>query len=701
MTLLWRFDHVANRAVDRRILRQMGAALAAHVVIGFVVVAAAIGAAPADKPDRVTTNAYSPEDCGLFKVNVSDKSVQCGFVAVPLRHGDANAPRIRLATMVIPAFDSKYRKPDPLFLAQGGPGGSTIRSFAQILLDDAGKRPTLDRDIVLWDQRGTYLSQPRLLCREGRDLPDDASDEAQLAAIRKCGERLTLEAGDLSAFNSLENARDVDAVRAALGYDQFNFYGVSYGTELGQFLMRERPPELRSVILDAVVPLGFSLITDVPAVKQKVMQRYAQACEQSPECKLAYPNLGSRYLALLDRLDKNPVPITALAPPVAQAGGGKTAAAPAKAPTLSGKDLESALYQSVYMRQAVPLVPYVIDRAEQGDFSFAVNLAQLMEASDEEMADGMYMTVVCTENGDTADDKIVFPGLIRRLADAGVKDAKQILEVCRSWKLRLLDKALLQPVKSDIPTLLLSGRFDPITPPEQADRVAATLDRAYKFTFPGGTHGQAFTVSCANRMIAAFLNDPSKAPDGRCAVEEPPKFITPDQVLGLPARHKASTATVREHMVALAGPVFGIIFALALLFSAVPVYSVSEIVRIFRRRARALPGGWRGRLIASAPWVPVLTGFLLLAFLAIAAVSVGEEIQRNQLLLLVGVVPAWVKSLTWWLLPYVLALLLMTVALRLLWRYRARTIFGRVYYTILVLAGWSVLIALLKTDLFF
>jgi pimeloyl-ACP methyl ester carboxylesterase len=89
---------------------------------------------------------------------------------------------------------------------------------------------------------------------------------------------------------------------------------------------------------------------------------------------------------------------------------------------------------------------------------------------------------------------------------------------------------LLEPVESAIPTLLLSGRFDPITPPAQADRVAAKLTRAFRYTFPGGTHGQAFTVPCANGIIAAFLDAPENAPDGTCAKESPPVFVTPDQL---------------------------------------------------------------------------------------------------------------------------------------------------------------------------
>src|SRR5262249_46716639 len=171
----------------------------------------------------------------VLKLRAKEPDAVCGYVSVPLRHGDDASPRIRLAVVVIPAPDPAARQPDPLFLAQGGPGGSTISGFGQVLLDDPGKRPTLNRDVVLWDQRGTYFSQPRLLCREMGQLAAGADEEKQKEAYRRCGERLAKEAGDLSAFNSIENARDIDDVRAALGYDKYNFYGVSYGTELGQF----------------------------------------------------------------------------------------------------------------------------------------------------------------------------------------------------------------------------------------------------------------------------------------------------------------------------------------------------------------------------------------------------------------------------------------------------------------------------------
>ena len=676
------------------IVRTLSVGALRALVLASALLAAMPHAASAPAPaleDRFTDD-WSPEDCGIFKLADANPSVLCGYVSVPLRHEEAGSPRIRLAVVVIPAADRAARKPDPLFLAQGGPGGSTIGGFASVLLGDPSKRPVLDRDLVLWDQRGTYFSQPRLLCREASRLPPDASPEQEREATRKCGKRLAAEAGDLSAFNSVENARDADAVRAALGYESFNFYGVSYGSELGQFLMRERPRHLRAVILDAVVPLGFNLVTDVPAVKQRVMDQYARSCGESAQCNAAYPNLGARYLALLDRLDKAPVPLA----PERRGLAGKAA----EAEKISGKDLDEALYQSIYAREAVPLVPYIIERAEQGDFSFALNFVQLMRAAHSDMADGMYMTVVCSEFGDTPVGALKFTGVIERVADSAAEAGRQILEACVDWRIRLLDKSALQPVKSDIPTLLLSGSFDPITPPAHAERVARHLGRAYTVTFARGTHGQAFSLPCANRLIAAFLDAPGERPSAACANEAAPTFFTPDQLISLPSRTHGGSATIQEHLLALAGSAAVVAIALALLFSAVPVYAVTESLRVFRSPARARPEGWRGRLIAAAPWIPVLSGLTLLGFLAIAVVRIAGAVERNQFLLLVGAVPAGVKALTWLLLPYALVLAMMTVAMIQLWRHQARSTAGRIYYTLLVIAGWAVCAALLKTGLF-
>lgn len=226
------------------------------------------------------TAAWTPVDCSTFKVTAPDDSgVDCGYVTVPRRHAAPGGPTIQLATVILPAVGAD-RRSDPLFVAQGGPGGSSIDSYAMYLLDSPSSRPAVNRDLVIWDQRGTLYSKPALMCPEvSKQELDEAqtnkdSDAEEAAAYRACGERLATEAGDLSAFNSVENADDIEALRVALGYDQINFYGVSYGTELGQFLMRQHPEHLRSVVLDAVVPLSYNLFTEPAFAQQRIGAKY-------------------------------------------------------------------------------------------------------------------------------------------------------------------------------------------------------------------------------------------------------------------------------------------------------------------------------------------------------------------------------------------------------------------------------------------
>ena len=120
-----------------------------------------------------------------------------------------------------------------------------------------------------------------------KNLSETEKDELQRDGYRACG-RLAREVGDLSAFNTVENANDVDAIRQALGYGRIAFYGVSYGTELGQYLMRQHPAILHAMVLDAVVPTQFNLMTQVGSVKQRIAQKYFQGCEREAACREAY-----------------------------------------------------------------------------------------------------------------------------------------------------------------------------------------------------------------------------------------------------------------------------------------------------------------------------------------------------------------------------------------------------------------------------
>jgi len=190
--------------------------------------------------------------------------VECGFVVVPEDHSDPTGPTIRLAVAVLKDQSGEHQ-PDPVMLLTGGPGEKTVANGPALAPVLAPIHP--NRDLILFDQRGVGLSEPALECPEFVQALFDLLDEpdpnvalqARFDALMACRDRLMSEGHNLSAYNTVQNAADVDAIRVALGYDQVNLYGGSYGSLLAQATMRDHPEGIRSVAINSVLPLEKSL----------------------------------------------------------------------------------------------------------------------------------------------------------------------------------------------------------------------------------------------------------------------------------------------------------------------------------------------------------------------------------------------------------------------------------------------------------
>jgi pimeloyl-ACP methyl ester carboxylesterase len=90
-------------------------------------------------------------------------------------------------------------------------------------------------------------------------------------------------------------------------------------------------------------------------------------------------------------------------------------------------------------------------------------------------------------------------------------------DLCRAYGISSANASAAEPVTSSIPTLILAGEYDPVTPPEWGKQAAQTLSHSYFFEFPGSGHGELFgRHDCAIALAASFLDDPSKQPDGSC-----------------------------------------------------------------------------------------------------------------------------------------------------------------------------------------
>ncbi len=456
----------------------------------------------------------------------------CGFLTVPKNYADPNGPTLRLG--VVQIYATATTTNPPLFIAQGGPGGSTIDVYLEVLLSSTffDRR---ERDLVLFDQRGTYYSEPFLFCEEvfeltletlDQKLSDEESLELNLAATDSCRTRFANDGIDLSAFDSVENARDVRSLRDALDYDQIDFYGVSYGTELAQFVMRDHPDIVRSVVLDAVVSPVENFLLEVPQSQQRAFDALFAACAAEPACAAAFPDLEDMFFIELNRLNDQPVLIT-----VRDSDTGE------RYPMLlDGDKFAGLIFQMLYVTDFIPLIPLVIDEVRRDSFGVIEMVASLV-IFDRTFADGMYLSVICASDAvDINPDDINLEGVRPELAEGQRESIEQFQQACAVWAIEPLTNRMDTLLTSPIPTLLLSGYFDPITPPANAEAVASALPTSYHFVNPIGGHGQAFDGGCVDTIMTAFLVDPMQAPNGACLAEQTSvNFITRDDIIALPA----------------------------------------------------------------------------------------------------------------------------------------------------------------------
>lgn len=704
----------------------VSAAAAPAPVAPASVAAASVAAAPAPsyQPQQISdARPAQPLQAGdgqfesapcMFSVPAGyqeGKDVSCGWLIVPEQHANPNGPTIRLAVAI---FKSRAAnpQPDPLVMAQGGPGGSTIDIYSQLIPLDP-RLANLDRDIVLFDQRGTLYSKPALTCPEvldmtiatlDQDLTVEESTQKSLQALQSCHDRLVKEGVNLSAFDSLENAADVESLRLTLGYDKINLYGVSYGTLLALHVLRQYSAGLRSVIIDSVVPPQTNFVIDAPFSQNRALEAVFDGCANQPACNSRYPNLRQVFYEVYDRLNeqKSHQVLTDYK---------ESKEYPA---LIDGTTFFNAIIQMLYATDLVPMIPRVIYQVKDGDFTLVNRILSLV-VFDHTMSEGMYYSVVCSENNSAELGKTDYSPLPDDIEQYQKEGAEAIQKTCGFWKVDPLDALAKQPVASDVPTLILSGSFDPITPPDYAKLAASTLPNSYFVEFPIGGHGELTSGACQDSVVLAFLDNPAQKPDSSCATAQKMEFTTPFTILHFPAL--LGLLNLSGSMPYQLGA-----YGLSVLFllTGLLIYPIVWLVRMIRGSGRktapavtavaegvdaygapvdALYSGStepvpvvttprrKPFLYRFAPWLNALAALSLLGFIIVVYVVALQMALSNDNRFLMGL-PGSTAPL--FILPYlaILCAVGMTVGMVSAWARRAGSVAGRLYLTLLCIAAW-------------
>lgn len=448
-------------------------------------------------------------------------TVECGFVVVPEDHGNPGGPRIRLATVIV-RDESEGHQPDPVILLAGGPGERIVADALHIAPTLAVLHP--NRDLIFFDQRGVGLSEPALECPEFVQAMFDNLDEANpdlatqaiFDSFIACRERLVAKGVNLSAYTTEQSAADVEAIRAALGYDRINLYGGSYGSLLAQATMRDFPEGIRSVALNSTLPLEKSLFVEASTTMAQAIMRLLAACETDVACNSAYPDLQTTLFEVIDGLNAEPVPITVTNPVDGQSHDA----------LLTGDAVLGNLVTFLYVTQIIPVLPQAIDDVSNGDVELMTQLSSTRLALFDLLSRGMMLSVMCHADlvertpADLLNIRAELPPQLVGRTDPEVIIEYGMFGICENWPVAVAGPSVKEPLVSAIPTLVLEGEFDPVTPPEYGQLVTSYLSNGYYYELPGVGH-DVLGSECARQLAGAFIANPNQEPDATCVSEMP------------------------------------------------------------------------------------------------------------------------------------------------------------------------------------
>ncbi|HVI02526.1 MAG TPA: alpha/beta hydrolase [Enhygromyxa sp.] len=440
---------------------------------------------------------------------------KCGVWTVEENRGEPNGRRIELAIFVAPAT-SRTPAADPVFLLAGGPGQGAAEVGPRIIHKfDAIRR---DRAMVFVDLRGTGAAGP-LRCDA-----EDPEDLAQLLGATFDYDELAAclagyDGADLQRYTTVDMVEDLDEVRAALGYSQINLLGISYGSRLALEYMRRHGEHTRSVVLDGVVPPDVGVSLAAPANAEAALELMLADCRADAECAAAFPGLERKLAQVLTDLETN----RALEEIEHPRTGERMRV------EISRSGFVSILRSALYSGHSTSLIPLLIDRAHVGDWGPTAALALQTAKIGKTVSLGLYFSVACSE--DLHDlSEATRRAAVDQLEVFDDHMLAHLEEICRRWPHATHEPELFSPVESSVPTLMISGRYDPVTPPSFAERVGASLSNARHVIAGNVSHG-VWHQGCTPKLMAEFFANPDPAALEASCLDAVPRsrvFLSPN-----------------------------------------------------------------------------------------------------------------------------------------------------------------------------
>lgn len=424
----------------------------------------------------------------------------CGTLEVPENRDDPGSSTIALSVVVVPALEASDSP--PLFDLEGGPGDSAVDLAAMYARELPQYRR--DRDVVLVDPRGVGRSG-RLYCPELDDPEATLQPRFSLAAVERCRNRLA-EEHDLTRYGTTDTVRDLDAVRAWLGYDRVHVLGFSYGTLVAQEWARLYPESIATMTLWGPVPPTFQRPRFYGRDGDRALRRLFDLCARRPACAARYPRLWEDVQQVLTRLESAPVELD------------WTIGEETYTWHLDRAAFGESLWPSLFNPSRARGIPRAVHAAARGDFAPFAELVRNEDGSVTgfDSTEALYLSVTCAE------ETLTYSSSDGGRYVLGLGRERRQREACRRWPARRTRQGFNDPLVSDIPTLIVVGDLDPVTPPRWAAMTVNHLSHGRVLVVPEMAHSSIGmeNADCIDDVIVQFLATASpRTLDTRCVAE--------------------------------------------------------------------------------------------------------------------------------------------------------------------------------------
>lgn len=439
---------------------------------------------------------------------INNEGIEWGYFVVPEAWEGTNAKKIKLAVSIL-KNKSKLKDKNPVVIINGGPGAGSIEGIWWWL-----NHPLREKsDIILMDARGTGFSEPRLCPDLGNEFlkilaknQGAAKDEEEkILAAMTCKQQLIAKGVNVNEYHSRNISKDLHALKEYLKYPNWNVFGVSYGTYMAQVYANDFPNDIKTLILDSPISNISRYYTDNTSNYMSSLNKVFKACKNDPSCNAEYPNLEHIYYNIIEELTKTPITVNV-----------DTSIIEAGTFTYNAEDFKVAIHQALYQKKLIEVLPLLIYQFHNKNkdalsalvaaFSGALGLDY-----------GLYYCVSCNElipnNSIQAyhRDSNKYPKL-----KGGLSFYSSDFAVCDAWndkKTNAIEKSYSVP-NIDVPVLIFTGEFDPITPSKNGDSLATQFKNCY--LIKGTTYGHASSYTRKGFEITnGFINAPNKKINGK------------------------------------------------------------------------------------------------------------------------------------------------------------------------------------------